>query len=61
MACFSNVRYLLKFRAEFMIPNLTFSLRITEVLIMYDMKIYLSVEVAVIPMVGPSQSALEWE
>lgn len=42
-----------------MIPQLTFSLKITEVLVMYDMKIYLSIEIAVIPMVGPSQLKLE--
>jgi hypothetical protein len=44
-----------------MIPQLTFSLRITEVLLIFDMKIFLSVEIAVIPMVGPSQLSLEWE
>ena len=44
-----------------MIPQLTFSLRITEVLLIFDMKIFLSVEIAVIPMVGPSQMTLEWE
>jgi hypothetical protein len=38
-----------------MIPHWTFSLRITEVLVMFDMKIFLSLEIAVIPMVGPSE------
>jgi hypothetical protein len=43
-----------------MIPQLTFSLRITEVLLIFDMKIFLSVEIAVIPMVGPTQLSLDW-
>ncbi len=51
----------IKLSAEFMIPQLTFSLRVKKVLMMFDMKIYLSVEIAVIPMVGPSQLKLDWD
>jgi hypothetical protein len=43
-----------------MIPQLTFSLKITEILLMFDMKIYISIEIAVIPMVGASQLKLEY-
>jgi len=47
--------------AEFMIPQLTFSLKITEVLLMFDMKLFLSIEIAVVPMMAPSQLKLEHE
>lgn len=45
---------------EMMIPQLTFSLKITEVLLMFDMKIYISIEIVIVPMVGPSQLKLEY-
>lgn len=41
-----------------MIPQLTFSLKITEVLLMFDMKLFLSIEIAVVPMMAPSQLKL---
>lgn len=44
-----------------MVPQLTFSLKITEVLLMFDMKLFLSIEIAVIPMMAPSQLKLDHE
>jgi hypothetical protein len=41
-----------------MIPQLTFSLKVKEMILMFDFKMYISLEITVIPMVGISQLQL---
>lgn len=42
-----------------MIPQLTFSLKVTEVILMYDFKIFISIEIVIIPMINSSQLQLD--